>query len=539
MAADHGATPEAGQGAAPEGSPSPWAPLRASVFRALWIAVLLSNVGTWMQTVGAQWLLVSAPGASVLVSLVQTASSLPVLLFALPAGVFAEFLDKRRVLLATQLFQVVVGAVLTVITAVGGMSPSLLLVLTFLLGAGAAVQLPAYQAVIPELVPRAQLASAAALGSISINLARAVGPAIAGLIISWIGVAAVFALNAVTFLVFAVVLLWWRPEPADRPHPEDFLSALRVGGRYVRHAPVVRRLMLRLVLFIVPASVLWALLPLIADRRLGIGSGGYGLLLASVGAGSLIGAVLLPRLRRAWSPTGLLAVASVSYAAAMLAVGLVRIPWLVVLVLLPTGVAWIIMLSSLNATVQAFLPRWVRARGLSIYQVVLFGATAGGSALWGLVANRVGLPVSFLLSAALLAAGAASGRLLPLHDVSGVDRAEAPVWVDPQLALNPEDSPGPVLVSVEYAVREELFDQLMAGLVAVRRTRLRTGATSWRAYRDAERRELVVEQFTVPSWDEHLRQHSGGRITGADQENLDRVRELSDPAPSVRHLFSA
>jgi MFS family permease len=516
---------------------SPWAPLGSSVFRALWIAVLLSNIGTWMQTVGAQWLLVSGPRASVLVALVQTASSLPVLLFALPSGVLAEFLDKRRLLLATQLFQTVVGAVLTLLTAFGSVGPGLLLVLTFLLGAGAAVQLPAYQALIPELVPRAQLSGAAALGSISVNLARAVGPAIAGLVISWIGVTAVFAINAVTFLVFAAVLLWWRPEPADRPHPEAFLGALRAGGRYVRHAPVVRRLMLRLVLFIVPASALWALLPLVASQRLDIGSGGYGLLLGALGVGSLLGAVVLPRLRRLWSPTMLVTLASLGFGAALLVVGLVRIPWLVVLVLLPTGVAWIMVLSSLNATVQGFLPRWVRARGLSIYQVVLFGATAGGSALWGLVAGPVGLPGTFGIGAALLLAGAASSRLLPLHDVAGADRSEAPAWLDPQLVLDPADNPGPVLVTVEYRVTDERVDELLAGLVAVRRTRLRTGATSWRAYRDAEQPDLVVEQFVVPSWEEHLRQHDG-RVTGVDQQGLDLVRGLSDPPPTVRHLFS-
>jgi MFS family permease len=525
------------EGKAVDEGPSPWAPLRSAVFRALWIAVLLSNIGTWMQTVGAQWLLVSGPHASVLVALVQTASSLPVLLFALPSGVLAEFLDKRRLLLATQLFQTVVGAVLTLLAAFGSVGPTLLLVLTFLLGAGAAVQLPAYQALIPELVPRAQLTGAAALGSISVNLARAVGPAIAGLVISWIGVAAVFAINAATFLTFAVVLLWWRPEPVDRPHPEAFLGALRAGGRYVRHSPVVRRLILRLVLFIVPASALWALLPLVASERLDIGSGGYGLLLGALGVGSLLGAVVLPRLRRLWSPTMLVTLASAGFGLALLVVGLVRIPWLVVLVLVPTGVAWIMVLSSLNATVQGFLPRWVRARGLSIYQVVLFGATAGGSALWGLVAGPVGLPVTFGIGAALLLAGAASSRLMPLHDVAGADRSEAPAWMDPQLALDPSDNPGPVLVTVEYRVTDEQADELLAGLVAVRRTRLRTGATSWRAYRDAEQPDLIVEQFVVPSWEEHLRQHDG-RVTGRDQEGLDLVRGLSDPPPTVRHLFS-
>src|SRR5689334_8217992 len=329
---------------------SAWRPLRVTAFRALWLAVLASNIGTWMQTVGAQWLLVGHPNASTLVALVQTANMLPVLLLALPAGVLADTFDRRYLLIGVQLFQVAVGAVLTVLTATGSMPPALLLTLTFVLGAGQALTIPAYQALIPELVPRDQLPSASALGAISTNLARAIGPAIAGLLIARVGIAAVFGLNALTFLGFALVLLVWRPptEGADGP-PERFAAALRAGGRYVRHSPVVRRILLRTGLFIVPASAMWALLPLVASRQLRFGASGYGLLLAALGIGAVAGAVLLPRVRAKLATNQMLTAAGVTYGLALLVVALVRQPVVVVLVLVPAGMAWIGVLSTVNA----------------------------------------------------------------------------------------------------------------------------------------------------------------------------------------------
>ncbi|MGC1214983.1 MAG: MFS transporter, partial [Micromonospora sp.] len=256
---------------------SAWAPLRVAAFRSLWLAVLASNIGTWMQTVGAQWLLVDQPNAATLVSLVQTASMLPVLLLALPAGALADTFDRRRLLIAVQAFLAAVGVLLAALTAVGRMPPALLLTLTFALGVGQALTLPAWQAVIPELVPRAQLVSAAALGSISVNLARSVGPAVAGVLVAQAGVAVVFAVNAASFAIFAFALFRWRPDrPESEPEPERFTAALRAGGRYVRHSPVVRRILLRAALFVVPGSALWALLPLVASHRLGLGAGGYG-----------------------------------------------------------------------------------------------------------------------------------------------------------------------------------------------------------------------------------------------------------------------
>jgi MFS family permease len=287
-------------------------PLRIKVFRMLWLAQLASMIGTWMQTVGAQWLLVGRPNAATLVALVQTAAMSPVFLLALPAGVLADVLDRRRLLVAVQVTMVVVGAVLTALTIADQMTPALLLAFTFLLGCGATLTMPAWQALIPELVPRAALPAASALGGISMNLARAIGPALAGLLIARVGVAAVFALNAASFAALAVVLAAWRPPPGDHAddQAERFASALRAGGRYVRHAPVVRRILLRSLLFVVPGSVVWALLALVANQRLGLGAGGYGLLLAALGIGAVAGAFALPTLRARTSTNGILVLAS-------------------------------------------------------------------------------------------------------------------------------------------------------------------------------------------------------------------------------------
>ncbi|HET6311575.1 MAG TPA: MFS transporter, partial [Candidatus Nitrosotalea sp.] len=283
---------------APSQTVSTWAPLRIGVFRALWLAVLVSNVAVWMQTVGAQWLLVSQPHASILVALVQTVDYLPDVVFGLVGGVLADTFDRRRLLMAVQAFLVIVGVALAALTFAGQMPPALLLTFTFLIGSASVVTLPAYQSLVPDLVPRNHLHSASALSSISINIARAAGPALAGVVIARAGVAAVFALNAAMYLLFLVVLVAWRPPVRTATKfPEPFISALRAGGRYVRYAPVVRRILLRSALFLVPASALWALLPLIASRRLALGADGYGLLLGALGIGAIAGGLLLPRIR--------------------------------------------------------------------------------------------------------------------------------------------------------------------------------------------------------------------------------------------------
>ena len=298
-------------------APSAWAPFRVRAFRVLWIAQLFSLIGTWMQTVGAQWLLVDEPNAPTLVGLVQTAAMLPTLALALPAGALADILDRRRMLVVVQLFQVAVGVALVVLSMTDRLPPAALLTATFLLGVGTTLTLPAYQALVGELVGRAQMRSASALNGVAMNLARAVGPAIAGLLISSIGVTAVFALNAVSYVAMAVALLTVRTPPvAEALLPERFTSALVAGARFVRHSPVVRRMLLRILLFVVPGAALWALLPLVASASLGLDATGYGLLLGALGIGAVLGAVVLPRIVALLSPNQLVLASSVVFGAA-------------------------------------------------------------------------------------------------------------------------------------------------------------------------------------------------------------------------------
>jgi quinol monooxygenase YgiN len=369
------------------------------------------------------------------------------------------------------------------------------------------------------------------------NLARAIGPAIAGLLVARLGAGVVFAFNAVTFAIFALTLLWWRrPDDAEGDVAEPFMAALRAGGRYVRHSPVMRRFLLRLSLFIVPGVALWALLPLVATQRLRLGASGYGLLLAALGAGAIAGALLMPRFRVWLSHNQLLAIASLAYAAAVAVTALVPVFWIVMAALVPAGAAWVAVLANANADVTMFLPRWVRARGLGSYQVVFFGGQAIGAFAWGLLAQFAGL-VPALVTAAVLSAGAAvTVRFWPLPGTRNMDREPAQYWPDPQLAAEPDPAAGPVVVEVTYQVRPENKKAFLDAMAAVRRSRMRTGAVRWGVFEDGERPGRMVEVYVVPTWEEHLRQHTG-RLTGTDQETEARARALAEGDAEVVHLL--
>ena len=516
---------------------SAWAPLRVKAFRALWLAQVGSAIGTWMQTVGAQWLLVEEPGAEALVAMVQVAAMLPVLVLALPSGALADILDRRRMLITVQLFQAGVAVALAALTVAGRMTPALLLTFTFLLGCGVALSLPAYQALIQDLVPRAQIRSAAALGGVAVNGARAIGPAVAGLIIAQVGAGAVFALNAAGFVVFAVVLLFLRrPAAAVEGTPERFASAMRAGRRYVRNSPAVRRMLLRVGLFVLPGAALWALLPLVASRLLGAGPTGYGVLLAALGAGAVLGADLLPRFGGRLSPNRLLLVAGAAFTASLLACVLVRNLVALAILLVPAGIAWLWVLMTVSGALQVFLPGWVRARGLSMYNIVFAGGQAIGAFLWGLLAQWWGLVPTFLAAAAVMAIGAATVAVWPLRDVAGLDRDLAVFMPDPELVREPDPDEGPVLVTLTYLVEDDQVPTFVEVMAEVRRSRLRTGASSCELYQDGADLSQFVQVALYPTWGEHLRHHTG-RLTGADQALYEAATALATGPPEARHLF--
>ena len=393
---------------------SPWAPLRIGAFRGLFIAALASNIGTWMQTVGAQWFLVTGHASPTTVALVQTASLSPTLILALFAGALADRVDRRRLLIALQLYAAAAATVLTVITVAGLLNPLSLLSLLFAIGCAAAMTTPAWQAIQPELVPRDQFPAAASLTGVTVDAARAIGPPIAGVLVAAAGPQAVFAINAVSFtVVVGALMAWKRPTSMPVIDREPKSQSVVTGLRYVRNNKPVRRILLRAALFAFPVSALWALLPIAASQHWHLRAIGYGAVLGTMGAGAVLGALVMSRLRNTHSVNALLVVSALVDTAGLLAAAYLPLGAGVVMLLL-SGVAWIATLTTLTVATQLALPQWVRARGLAIYLVVLIGSQALGAFVWGLVASSFGLATSLTAAAVLLVAAAASHGVLPL-----------------------------------------------------------------------------------------------------------------------------
>src|SRR5438094_2356220 len=380
--------------------PSAWSPLQNGLFRSLWIATIVSNVGTWMQDVGSGWLMTSLSSSPFMVALVEAADSIPMMLLAMPAGALADIVDRRRLLIAVQAYLLIVAGALGILTLLDMTTAWVLLGFTFALGIGAAVMMPAWSAIVPDLVPAEELSSAVALNSVAINVSRAIGPALAGLLVAAVGAWLVFILNALSYIGILAVLLRWRREHHKSTLPaERFLSALRVGLRFVMHTEALQVVLIRVIGFFVFASATWALFPLIVRQQLGRGPEIYGLLLTCIGLGAVTGAMLLPRLRAKLSRDALVAAASALYALATLALAHVHDVALLAVAMLATGIAWISILSALQVTAQMTLPPWVRARGLAAFVVVFMGGMALGSILWGQVATLIGIPAALTTAA--------------------------------------------------------------------------------------------------------------------------------------------
>jgi MFS family permease len=515
----------------PAPAASAWAPFRHRQFAAMWGAQFVSNIGGWMQTVAAQWLMLTLTGSAAYVALVQTAAGLPVVLFAILAGTIGDLVDRRHFLLITQTFMLVAAAALGALAIAGLVTPWVLLALIFAVGTGQALTSPTWQTLQPELVTPAERTQAISLGSVNQNLARAVGPAIGGVILAASSAGAVFLINAASFAaVIGVLVMWHSSRTPDALPREHVGEAVRAGGRYIAASPVLRVILARAGLFIFFASAIWALLPLTAQSALHLGSGGYGLLLGSVGIGAVAGAALLPRLRDRLSPDALLTVGSLGMAVVDLLLAYIHLTVVAAVALVVAGTCWILALSTLSSLYQLSLPRWIKARGMSFYLVVFQGGGAVGAAVMGVLAARAGLSTALAIAAAGLALGPLAALRWRFKSIPPGELLPAGDWPAPQLTTD-QAPEGPVLVTVEYWARPGGQDELMAALRRTKNGRRRTGATSWRAWRDASDSSRILEQFVVASWDEHLRQHE--RVTKRDQDNLDHVRTLTDPARPV------
>lgn len=509
------------------------------MFRQLWLASLGSNLGAIVHGVGAAWLMTTLSPSPFMVALVQTATNLPTFLLALPAGALADVVDRRRLLLVTQSWMLLAAAALGLAVLAGHGTPAVLLALTFALGAGGALNAPAWQAIVPELVPASQLGSAIALNSVGFNLARAIGPAVGGLIVAEIGVAATFLLNACSFVAVLVVLFRWRRAAARSVLPaERVVGAMRSGLNYLRYAPLLTRALVRTAGFMVFASSLWALLPLIARSELGLGVQGYGLLLGCLGAGAVAGAAALPRLREVTTIDQRVVAATLAYAAGSAVPAFWPHVWAVAGGLFVAGGAWLTLMSGFNTSVQSISPDWVRGRTLSIYLLIVFGGLAFGSALWGAIASWLGIgPALWLPAVGMIAALALQGRM-PLARLSELDMSSSHHWPPPEVVLVPEPEEGPVFVMVEYQIDPASLDAFLAALAPVRRSRMRSGAVRWTLLGDLAVPGRYVESFMVESWLAHLRQLERLTVTDQAVESRAFAFHLGPEPPRVSHLLA-
>lgn len=521
-------------------APASERPLASPMFRALWIATIVSNVGTWMHDVGAGWLMTSLSPDPLMVAMVQAATTFPMFALALPAGALADIVDRRRLLIGAQLFGLIGAAGLAAITLAGLTTAWVLLVFTALIAVGAAFSAPTFQAVVPELVDKKALQQAVALNSLGVNIARAIGPALGGVIIAASGPAAVFAVNALSVVGVIIVLFRWRRSVPDRHLPaEHMIGAMRAGLRYAMRAPELQVVLIRSVGFFVFASGLWALLPIIARRDLELGPAGYGGLLTFMGLGAISGAMLMPKLRGRLGANAMTLAASILLAAAMAALALVNGFWTASAALFVAGFAWIAMMASLNGGAQATSPAWVKARALAIYLLVFQGSMAGGSALWGSLASRIGVPSTLVVAATLLGfAGLVLAWRFPLDKASTLDLSPSAHWPAPMVDSDVEHDSGPVLVTVEYRIDPAQVSAFFAEMQKMRRIRRRDGAIHWGIYEDTAVPGTVIESFTVESWLEHLRQHD--RVTNADriQQEALRAFQTDDTPPVVRDFVT-
>ncbi len=501
-------------------TPAALAPLHGPVFRGLWFAWLAANMTMWMNDVAAAWLMTSLTTSPVMVALVQTASTLPVFLLGLPSGAMADILDRRRYFAATQLWVSANAVVLAVMSLTGHLTAEWLLVLTFSNGIGLAMRWPVFAAIVPQIVPRGELSAALALNGIAMNLSRVIGPVLAGGLLAAFSPAAVFVLNTLLAAAATVLILRWKHTPRTSALPgERFIGAMRVGLNYTMQSPRLKVILLRIFLFFLQSTALVALLPLVARRLHGGGAGTFTVMLSCVGAGAIVAALYFPRLRQHFNRDQFVRAGTLIHAA--LSCLIVSVPeiWIALPAMVVIGMAWISVANSLTVSAQIAMPDWVRARGMSIYQMALMGGSATGSLLWGWVAGFVGVQGAVLAAAAFGVAVWLATRKLTVEGGADIDFSPATTRVAPEPSGNIHPEAGPVMVTLEYQIDPALADEFAKVMQRTRRARLRQGALSWGLFRDVAKPDHYVEYFVDENWLEHQRRLE--RFTAFDAELRD------------------
>ncbi len=523
---------------APASSPATVSPLSVPIFRAVWIASMASNFGGLIQSVGASWMMTSLGGSAEMIALVQTSTALPIMLLSLWAGAMADNLDRRKVMLGAQCFMLLVSLGLAGAAWAGLMTPWLLLSLTFLIGCGTALNSPAWQASVGDMVPRSALPSAVALNSMGFNIARSVGPALGGLIVAAGGAAAAFLVNATSYLSLMSVLVRWKPDVPPRLLPREKLGvAMGAGLRYVAMSPPILRIMVRSVMFGVPASAVSAMMPLVARDIVQGGAFTYGVLLGFFGIGAVGGALGSGWLRQRLSMESRVRLASAALAAGAATTGISPYLPVTLAALALAGSGWVVALSTFNVSVQMSSPRWVVARSLAIYQMAVFGAMAGGSWMFGIIAEGHGPVLALHIAALILIAGLVISIFIPLAPVDDMNLDPQDLWREPDTAVPVTLRSGPIVITIDHRVPQANITAFLAAMEERRRIRRRDGARGWTLMRDLADPELWVERYDVATWLDYVRHNQ--RRTFADAPNSDDIRNLraEESEPVVRRLI--
>jgi MFS family permease len=497
---------------------SPWTPLREPTFRMLWLVWVAANVSMWMNDVAAAWLMTSLTTSPTLIAMVQTASALPVFLLGLPSGALADIVDRRRYFMATQIWLAANAALLYVASIFGWINATLLLVLVGLNGVGLAMRWPVFAAIIPEVVPRHQLTTALALNAVAMNISRVVGPLLAGLIISAAGSEWVFGLNFVMSVGAAIAISRWKREKKASILPgERFIGAMRLGWQYVRESRRMRSAIIRTAAFFFHSTALIALLPIVAKNMEGGGASTYTILLASLGGGAVFGVTQLPRLRPRWNRNALTVGGTLVQAVTMVMIAFANGVWVAAPAMFVGGIAWILVANSVTVSAQLALPNWVRARGMSIYQMAIMGSSALGALVWGNVASHVGVPWSITIAAGSTLVALALTFRMQLEGAAEEDFTPTHPFQEPVPARQVDADTGPVMCTIEYLIdpaRGEEFETLMD---ESRSMRLRNGAVSWGLFEDVQKPGRYVEYFACDTWADYMRRFD--RFTAADERN--------------------
>jgi MFS family permease len=502
------------------------APLHGRIFRMLWLAWLAANLTMWMNDVAAAWLMTRLTTSPVMVALVQTASTLPVFLLGVPSGALADILDRRRYFAATQLWVSVNALVLAALSLADALTAPLLLALTFVNGIGLAMRWPVFAAIVPDVVPRAELSPAIALNGIAMNLSRVIGPVLAGTLLAAVNEAFVFVLNAVLAGVAFVLILTWRSKPRTSALPgERFVGAVRVGVNFALQSPRLRVVLLRV------------FLPLVARDMHGGGPATFTVMLACLGGGAIVAAFFFPRWRSVYTRDQFVRIGTVAHAVLSLLIVYVHELWVALPAMALVGVAWISVANSLTISAQVVLPDWVRARGMAIYQTALMGGAAAGSLMWGQLAGWTSVPTAVAAAAGLGVTMLVVLRRLTLEAGADPDYTPQPPIVPPEPAIGVEPDDGPVMVTVEYQIDPARASEFAEVMQRTRRARLRQGALSWGLFRDAAQPGRYIEYFVDENWIEHQRRLDRFSAFDADLRGRRLAFHRGEGPPRVRRYI--